>query len=148
MTAVKFEDRMKEERKYYLGYADKVPGRTQSVADARAEYQALLKKQEKKEAERRAVVLGELPVETFTTSVANGAIVEVERRPFSDAGAPFATSVMPGTAEGGEVTKEELMKHNKADLANIALEDHGRMVSDTAKKSEIVDAILDDSPAT
>lgn len=144
--AKKFEEQMSAERKYYLGYTDTIPGSGTKIADAKKEYRKQVDAENKRMEERRQAVLAKVEPETFVSTVGNGELVEVQRRPLAESGSPiYAPEPEPATAAS---TPEELAKLSKKELTDKALEEHSHVIPDGMKKDEIIDVITGDQKPT
>lgn len=73
-----FNEQMQEERAYYLGLSDKVPGTNKSIAELQKEYRKSVEAEDARMAQRRqAKVVDQAPPRIVTTAVTHGVVVEV-----------------------------------------------------------------------
>lgn len=128
------KEQFKAERKYFLGYSDKVPGTGQKVSDARKEYQELNDAAEADQQKARDEFNASVELtndQSVRTTVVGNSVVDLQLSP--NAAAPVEAPTDPLT---------ELMKESKGDLVRRAEEAGISVVPDSMTKADIAALIL------
>ncbi len=141
-----------DERKYYLGYTDKVPGSDKTVAEVRKEHEAAVAKDaEETEAKRQewlATVERSPDNDVRTTAVTHGVVRETQvPTPVAVAEAISAPTPEPLPALNEVLTESALQGLKKERLVAIADNRNISVVPDSQNKGEIVTAILAAQPS-
>ena len=146
-------EQYRAERKYYLGYTDRIPGSDRLISEAKAEYRKGVKEEDERMEKRRREYLESQNIEPVkqTTAVTFETVREVtlpiSTEPFLIAQPEDATPT-DGAAESIEVPEEEtysedeLMGMRKDDLVALAVKFGHDFAPDSLTKQDIANLIL------
>lgn len=136
MATNNFKEKMAEERDYYMGKTDKIPGSSKTVKEARKDYLKEVEKADKADAKKREAWLKSQDVtpEERTTAVTHDTV----RTDIVD---PTEVVSAPAAKPDG-FTKSGLKAKSKAELITIATDLGKKVVPDTDTVDEIIDIIL------